>query len=179
MVILTKTQRKGFTLIELIVVIAIIAVLAGVVMVILNPAAILEKARDTKRMEDLDTLNKVIHLAVLDEEIALQNTSGVCPTCRSNALPSPEIQDIGGVTGWVKYETIGDIGLGKFLPALPVDPLNNDDYHYSFASTETGWEINAKLESPDNQYAMETDGGDDPNMYEMGTNLRIISPLAP
>ena len=176
MLTLTRTQQKGFTLIELIVVIAIIAVLAGMVMIILNPAAILEKARDTKRMEDLDTLNKVIHLAVLDGEIALQNTSGVCPTCRSNAAPSPGIQDIGGVTGWVKYETIGDIGLGKFLPGLPVDPLNNDDYHYSFASTETDFELNARLESPDNKHAMETDSGDDPNMYELGTNLKIISP---
>jgi len=43
-------RNKGFTLIELIVVIAIIGVLAGVLLIAINPAALLAKGRDAKRI---------------------------------------------------------------------------------------------------------------------------------
>ena len=38
---ISRIQQRGFTLVELLVVVAIIAVLAGVVIVAINPAALL------------------------------------------------------------------------------------------------------------------------------------------
>jgi prepilin-type N-terminal cleavage/methylation domain-containing protein len=167
-----RLNRKGFTLIELIVVIAIIAVLAGVVLVAINPAVLLAKSRDAKRLEDFDALHKAISLAIADGEIILVNTNGVCATCTS----ASGVQTVDGDDGWVKFEPVaGRTGLSKFLPALPLDPLNTGDYIYSFASTTQDWEINAVLESPDNANKMTVDGGNNDGRLEVGTNLQIIN----
>ena len=42
-------SKKGFTLMELLIVVAVIAIIASVVIVLLNPFTQLEKAYDTKR----------------------------------------------------------------------------------------------------------------------------------
>jgi|GEM_PF-6638666 len=48
--------HRGFTLIELIVTIAILAVLVTAVVIALNPAEQLARARDSKRTTDIDAL---------------------------------------------------------------------------------------------------------------------------
>jgi prepilin-type N-terminal cleavage/methylation domain-containing protein len=51
---------KSFTLVELMIVIAVLAILAAIVIFTLNPAEIFRKNRDSRRMADLTTLNKAI-----------------------------------------------------------------------------------------------------------------------
>jgi len=53
-------RQSGFTLIELLVVIAIIAILAIVVVLTLNPAQLLQQARDSNRISDLATIKSAI-----------------------------------------------------------------------------------------------------------------------
>ena len=57
---------SGFTLIEILIVIAIIAVLAVVVFVALNPAQRLKASRDTKRISDANTILTAIHAYIVD-----------------------------------------------------------------------------------------------------------------
>ena len=90
-------KEKGFTLVELIVVIAIVAVLAGVLVIAINPAALLMKGRDSRRLEDFDSLHKAISLALADGEVTLTDTSA-CATCTSVS----GTQAVDGVNGWVK-----------------------------------------------------------------------------
>lgn len=162
-------KQRGFTLIELIVVIAIIAVLAGVVLVAINPAVLLAKGRDAKRLEDFDGLNKAISLAIADSEITLIAT-GTCTTCTSLS----GTQAVDG-TGWVKFTIpTGKTGLSKFMPALPLDPLNTGTSVYTFGSTLTDWEVNAIMESVDNSAKMTTDGGNSATTLEVGTSLTIL-----
>lgn len=156
----------GFTLVELIIVIAIIGVLAGAVLVVLNPAQLLQEGRDAQRLEDMDSLNKAITLALADGEIVLTDTSGVCATCTSSSA-NPR-QGVDGANGWVKFTIpTGLTGLGKYVSTLPTDPSTGT---YSWAADGTNYEINAVLEAADNATKMSTDGGDAAAVYEIGTD---------
>ena len=53
-------KTKGFTLLELLIVIGILAILAGVVVLVLNPAELLRQARDSQRISDLSTMRSAI-----------------------------------------------------------------------------------------------------------------------
>ncbi len=58
----TQKVSRGFTLLELLIVIAILAILAAVVIIVLNPAQTLAQARDAQRLSDLSTLKSAISL---------------------------------------------------------------------------------------------------------------------
>ncbi len=163
-------QNKGFTLIELMVVIAVIAVLAGALMLAINPNSIVQKGRDAKRIQDIDTLAKAINLALANSEITLAAYGTSCSTCTS-ATGSLVVDG----TGYVKFTIpTGKTGLSVFLATLPSDPTNTGNYVYRFGSTTTGFELNCAFEHPDNQTRVTTDGGNSATLYEIGTSLIIL-----
>jgi prepilin-type N-terminal cleavage/methylation domain-containing protein len=166
---MTYRKQKGFTLVELLVVIAIVAVLAGALLIAINPQALIQKSRDSKRLQDMEALVKALNLALADGEITLAATAAT----RDSATGTQAVTG----AGWVSF-TIpnGKTGLSKFIPTLPVDPLNTGANVYSFASTVNGFELDAVLEHADNTAKMTTDGGNDPASYEVGTTLTIITP---
>lgn len=55
-------KNSGFTLLELLIVIAIIAILSVALVLVLNPAETLKKSRDAQRISDLSTLKTAIGL---------------------------------------------------------------------------------------------------------------------
>ena len=166
-------KKNGFTLVELLVVIAIIAVLAGAVLIAINPVEMMKKSRDAKRLSDLDQLVRAMHLGLVEGEVTLKALAAT-----GNSFDDSQV--VNG-TGWIKYDiptaTPVKTGLGKYIPTLPVDPLNTDGVSvYSFASTATDFEIDAVLESTDNDTKEAMDGGNKPAAYEVGTNLTLMAP---
>ena len=59
-------KSKGFTLVEMLIVIGVLAVLVTVVVTVLNPIEFMKKARDSRRMIDLQSLNKALTFAEFD-----------------------------------------------------------------------------------------------------------------
>jgi prepilin-type N-terminal cleavage/methylation domain-containing protein len=57
-----KKKEGGFTLLELLIVIAIIAILSVALVIVLNPAEALKKSRDAQRISDMSTLKTAIGL---------------------------------------------------------------------------------------------------------------------
>jgi len=168
-------KQKGFTLIEMLVVIAIIAILAGAVMIAINPVEMMKKSRDATRLSDMDTLRNAITLAITEQEIVLRNGVSTNSVTTNNRTANC-------VAGYVQCDlyTGKTAGLTKYIPVLPVDPTNATvgtiTYAYYFASTTNDFELNTILESNDNDAKMLTDGGNDPDRYEVGTSLTIMSP---
>lgn len=59
-----KGNQKGFTLLELLIVISIIAILSVALVLVLNPAEALKKSRDAQRISDLNTMKTALALYV-------------------------------------------------------------------------------------------------------------------
>ena len=182
-------MKKGFTLIELLVVIAILALLMSIIVITINPAELLRKARDTKRIADLSSLRTAMDLYVTDVADPQLGTTGTCyvglpsscsdtcgatPTCPAAA----NLRLVTG-TGWVPVN-FAAISSGSPLSALPVDPTNATSttawlyYTYAAENTLKTFELNANMESSYFRSAstgvLATDGGDNPGIYEIGSD---------
>jgi type IV pilus assembly protein PilA len=91
-------KQKGFTLIEMLVVIAIIAILAGAVLIAINPAETMKKSRDSTRLSDMDTLRSAINMALAEGEITLVDLDD--PT--NSGIDSQAADG----TGYIKYAKV-------------------------------------------------------------------------
>lgn len=170
-----KTTR-GFTLVELLIVIAIIVTLAAAVVLIINPLELNRKDRDASRLSDLASLHQAINVAsetttVVGPEIFC--TPPATAPCSGNSNDSGgSVSDTDG-KGWVKV----DLSVQKNvpMPLLPVDPLNNATHFYRYSSDGSSWEIDAVLESQQQNSKMQSDGGNNDNRYEIGSNQQLLN----
>ncbi len=179
-------MRKGFTLIELVIVIAILAVLASVVVLVLNPAQLMAQARDSQRISDLSSIK--IAVALYIATTTSTPTIGTGPTCTaascnvSGPFGSETISTSTTVdsTGWVPTDLTKTAG-GSPLPSLPLDPTNSGSYFYAYKGEDTGhtFELDTRLESQKYRDMMVSDGGNKNTcstyiestcFYEIGTD---------
>ena len=158
-------SQKGFTFVELVVVIAILLVLLTTVSIFVRPAEQSKKARDNIRLSDMSILERSISEFVLDNK---RYPDQVNVLRMSTALPPGALglQDSHG--GWINDN------LSRYNEKLPVDPINDSNFYYSYTHSDTGFELNAKMEYYIQKMA--EDGGNDNNYYEVGNNLNLISP---
>ncbi len=146
-----KKFKKSFTLVELMIVIAILAILSAIVIFALNPARLFDNFRDSKRVTDIVTLNKAISF------LESWNISGMnygtstfiylslpdsSTSCSSYTLPTLAVgysyackptstyKNTDG-TGWVPLN-FAVSSSNNYLSVLPVDPINDATYYYSY-----------------------------------------------
>ncbi len=112
-------KTAGFTLIEILVVIGIIAVLAAIVIVAINPARQFAQARNTQRQSNVDTILNAIGQRMADNKGVFAGTVGtsICPT-----LPTTSTQ----ITTTTPSATETSANLGCLVPTyistFPIDP---------------------------------------------------------
>ncbi len=166
-----KKSAHGFTLVELLVVIAIIAILAAVVVLIINPLELTRRGRDAARLTDLANLQQAINIAV--QEASVSAAEILCVGGGDPCFGSSTGSRSADGTGWVKVNLSSQQSVS--VATLPVDPINNTTYHYTYCSNGNVWEINTKLESTQQGEKADKDGGDDPALYEVGSSLKMIT----
>lgn len=118
-------KRKGFTLIEILVVIGIIGVLATVVLVAVNPSRQFKQARDSQRVANVNTILNAIGQNIADHEGNFFCDGAIRPL----AVSAYFIRSGDG-----SFD-IANCLVPDYLPKLPYDPkletahyTNEDDY---------------------------------------------------
>ena len=175
-----NTFSKGFTLVELLIVITILAALAAAVVVVLNPAELLAQARDAQRMSDMTTMRDSINLLL--SQVPAANICFAAPACTAGgyctAVGPAGNAPFGGVSGLVcTVPTAANLRLidgngwvsavftampgGSPIAMLPVDPTNTTTFFYAYKSdtaTRT-FRLSTRLESVRHRTMMQNDGG--------------------
>ncbi len=116
--ILHRKDRQGFTLLEVLLVVAIIAILAGIVIVALNPGKQLGDSRNAQRKSDVNTILSAVYQYSIDNNGNLPATILAVGTCTDAAN---EICKEGATcTGLIDLGAL--VVNQKYLTAIPTDP---------------------------------------------------------
>jgi len=186
--------KKGFTLLELLIVIAILAILASTAFVVLNPAEILRKARDSQRMSDMASLRTALNYFIANTSTPVLGTSST-DGCTDQTVdytytaePTFDVLYTGttesastsrAVTsaGWIPVDLDSLLG-GSPLSAWPVDPnpSTSADRYYAYLchAGNVTFTSYANMESGTYKYlgpsdVESKDGGNLNTVYEVGT----------
>lgn len=143
---------RGFTLIEVLIVIAILVIIAGIVIVSINPARQFSQARDAERLVDVSSILNAIGQNIVENKgiFMCDGEEKVIPTSPGKTIKSPE--DTDGID-------LRDCLVPKYLVEIPVDPKNgslpdgggNYDTKYTIEkTTEERIKITATAEIAEN-----------------------------
>lgn len=120
----SKVPRSGFTLIEVILVIGILAVLGAVIFINLNPAHQFSKANNTKRWSAVNSILNAVGQRTADNRGVFQTG------CAAGVIPVSATQMGSGAGNY----NIEPCLVPAYLPSMPLDPVGG-------TSAATGYRI--------------------------------------
>jgi prepilin-type N-terminal cleavage/methylation domain-containing protein len=135
-----NSYKSGFTLLEMLLVIAIIAILAGIVIIAINPAKQLGDANNARRISNVRAIHDAIQQKSLEDFSFISGlplpTDGI-EICDTGDLEGP--QSTHPCTGLLDLSVL----VPDYLPAIPTDPQafassNNLFVYNVYAATGEG-----------------------------------------
>ncbi|MDZ7587218.1 MAG: type II secretion system protein [Patescibacteria group bacterium] len=168
-------MKKGFTLIEMLVVIAIIGILASIGLGTFTSAQ--RKARDARRKNDLTTVAKALEVYFNDHSLypADDDDSHQIKGCNTDVDPTEITCDWGSA-----FQHANTTPATVYLIILPSDSTASQTYYYEASADQQSFQLYARLENTADP-AVPKDGND-PQNYDIkcGTenycNYGISSP---
>lgn len=108
-----KERQAGFTLLEVLLVVAVIAILAGIVIIAINPGKNLGDSRNSQRSSDVNTIINAVYQYSLDNNGSLPSgiTTTATEVCNTGAASCTGLVDLSVLTT-----------NGKYVVAIPKDP---------------------------------------------------------
>ena len=167
-----RYRQKGFTLIEVLIVIAIIAILGAIAVMTLNPAQASQRARDAQRRKDVATYQTIIEQYITDNRSTF--SALVATTSSATNICSGGVLRQSGVQTW---------NTCAYAATQQLDPINRNNQtvtngggvaennkllFYEIAVNAAGqYRICTHLESVGNAATLTADGGLYTNAYEI------------
>lgn len=128
-------KARGFTLIEILVVIGIIAILAGIVIVAINPGRQFAQARNSQRESNVTTILNAIGQNMADHKGASLSTT-TCPNIQREPATTTAV-NIGTAVGLVNLSCLTPTYIASAIPADP-DGGTDADTFYTIRKETTG-----------------------------------------
>lgn len=124
-------NKKAFTLLEILLVVAAIAILAGIVILAINPTKQLGDTRNSQRRIDVNTILNAVYQYAIDNNGTLPATvtTTVKSVCKNSPTATTSCADLSILTLNEKY-----------LVSIPVDPsgVTGDNSNYNILRTANG-----------------------------------------
>lgn len=196
-------RRSGFTIVELLIVIAVIAVLSVVTIIVINPAQLLAQGRDSNRISDMTNLANAIALyqqefngvpgsanvvyVSIPDKAATSTAGDQCQGLGLPTLPPGYTYQCGATstylrtngTGWIPANFQNMTPIPPFS-ALPDDPTNTSSSrnYYTYTTNGTQYEVTMVPESQKYKLGgssdiIVNDGGAYASVFEQGTKLGV------
>ena len=110
-----KLNKKGFTLLEILLVVAAIAILAGIVIIAINPGKQLADTRNAQRRVNVNTILNAVYQYSIDNKGTLPSgiTQTVTEVCKTG----------GSCAGLVDLSVLSTNE--TYLTAIPTDPTGS------------------------------------------------------
>ena len=147
-------MKKGFTLVELLVVMAIIAILATVIIGGFRSSQM--RGRDAQRKSDLKQIANALEIFFADYGKYPPASGTQLAGCSYNAGTGA-----GGACDWGagEFKDVDINGNTKtiYFKIVPKDPASSQNYVYRVSSTQNMYQLFARLENPEDKNCI---GGD-------------------
>jgi len=168
-------KRRAFTLIELLIVIGLIAILAGVVFVALDPLTRFRDARNSRRFADVSSMLTAIRVHQVDNKgpytASVQNmatnqyrmigSGGVAGcTIACNATTGADIiTNVGAEVGSDDCVDLGELATLGYLGSVPVSQGDPPGAPTEWSSLQSGYYINKLANNAITIGACDNEGG--------------------
>ncbi len=136
-------MKKGFTLLEILLVVAALGILAGIVIIAINPGKQMADTRNAQRSVDVNTIINAIYQYAIDHGKLPDNITAL------TADTAKEICKTGGTCGTTYVDLSTDL-VPTYISSIPFDPTGSTTNGAGYEVTKTsGTTARVKITAPD------------------------------